>query len=145
MTDLPRCLEQYKYPPATPGDHLNAVHRQAVYSCVFGLWISLLLCWVDLVFLGSGKGHTRGVLSASTSATIGRRFLPWLVSNLIFFLSPVLLLAITISHGLAAPVFEQNPQSIGLGFSLISGYWGLTSLVLGRLPTIAVCLRLIFP
>jgi hypothetical protein len=84
-----------------------------------------------LVFLGAKKGNARGVLSVSTSATIGHRFLEWFTCSVALFLSPLFFLGAMVSHGLAPLALEHNPQSIGLGIGLISMYWSLTLLVLG--------------
>ena len=47
------------------------------------------------------------------------------------FLFPLLLLWITTSRNLAQLVVEHDPQTVGLGISLVSVYWGITALVLG--------------
>lgn len=85
----------------------------------------------DLMFSGPRKGRTHSILSVSTSATIGHRFLPWFTSTLVLFLSPLFLLGFTVSRGLTLPFCEHDPQSVGLGISLVSVYWGLTLLMLG--------------
>ena len=47
------------------------------------------------------------------------------------FLFPLLLLWITTSRNLAQLVVEHNTQTVGLGISLVSVYWGIMTLVLG--------------
>ena len=74
---------------------------------------------------------TRGVLSVSTSATIGCRFPAWFTSSLILFLSPLFLLAATVSRCSALQFPNHDLQSVGLGMGLICGYWGFTLLMLG--------------
>lgn len=119
---------QYKNLPVTLSDPRNAACRQPVYPCVSDF---LFYVETDLAFLGPGKGRTHSVLSVSTSATLGHRFPAWFTSGLIFFLSPLFLLVVAVSRSSALQYFDHDPQSVGLGISLVSGYWGLTLLVLG--------------
>ena len=83
------------------------------------------------LFPGPRNGHTRGVLSVSTSATLAHRPFTWFILTLVLFLFPSLLLASTLSYDPAVLAFECDPQSSGVAISLISVYWGLTLLVLG--------------
>ena len=88
----------------------------------------------QLAFLGRNKGCTCGVLSLSTSAMIGHRFLGWFTSCLVVLFSPLFLLGVLVSFTLSLPFFGNSPQSVGLGISLISVYWSLTLLALGMYP-----------
>lgn len=83
------------------------------------------------MFSGPGKSRTRGVLSASTSATLGHRFPAWFISGLLLFISPLFLLGVAAARGLVPQFPVCDPQSVGLGIGLVFVYWGLTLLMLG--------------
>ena len=86
--------------------------------------------------LGPSNGHTRGVLSISTSATLACRFLAWVISVLALFLFPPSLLlewhSFTVQLELAS---RGDRHLVGVAMGLISVHWGLTLLILGSCLT----------
>lgn len=100
----------------------------------FNLFV-LMLSLRYFLSLGPSNGHTRGVLSVSTSATLACRPLAWFLSVLVLFLSPFSLLVATLLYNPTALAFKHDPRSVGMAISLISAYWGLTLLTLGSCST----------
>lgn len=91
---------------------------------------------LSLKFLGLGKGHTRGVLSVSTSATIGVRFPAWFISCLVLSLSPAFLLVASVSWGPGKPFSELDARTVGLAICLVSFYWSFVLLIFGSCLTV---------
>jgi hypothetical protein len=83
------------------------------------------------LFLGPRNGHTRGVLSRSTSATLACRPLAWLISVFTLFLFPSRSLMAVLFFNPIELTFGEDRQSVGVAISLISIYLGLALLVFG--------------
>ena len=62
-------------------------------------------------FLGPGKGRTRSVLSASTSATISHQFPAWFASSLVLLLLPLSLLGIVVSRSPVPPFSKHDRRT----------------------------------
>ena len=95
---------------------------------------------VSAVSVGPSNGHTRGVLSISTSSALACHFLAWFTSSIGLFLLPLLLLGIAVSRcNTTQLVIGHDPKMVGLGVSLVSIYWGIAVLVLGTHSVYTQC------